>query len=230
MDGNPDDPTALAFASIDLQKSAGSFVPATSGTAGNFDVTYTFVFTNTGTETLDNVAITDNLAAQFGDAFERVVPNTVTVSNSTATTTPGANTNFAGGANQSLVDNTGVVASGQSFTVTVVVELDPDADPSVLVNGQFENTAFATGENPADMVVMDESDDPTDPTSDLDDPTLYALSDITALKSVSGFVDATSGTAGNFDVSYTFTVTNTCLLYTSPSPRDLSTSRMPSSA
>ena len=29
---------------------------------------------------------------------------------------------------------------------------------------------------------------------------------------------------------FEFVVTNTCLLYTSPSPRDLSTSRMPSSA
>ena len=33
------------------------------------------------------------------------------------------------------------------------------------------------------------------------------------------------------DKTYTFTVKyNDCLLYTSPSPRDLSTSRMPSSA
>ena len=31
-------------------------------------------------------------------------------------------------------------------------------------------------------------------------------------------------------VSNSFEITDTCLLYTSPSPRDLSTSRMPSSA
>ena len=36
-------------------------------------------------------------------------------------------------------------------------------------------------------------------------------------------------TANNGD-AYVATGPNTCLLYTSPSPRDLSTSRMPSSA
>ena len=33
-----------------------------------------------------------------------------------------------------------------------------------------------------------------------------------------------------FNVAYSFGQENICLLYTSPSPRDLSTSRMPSSA
>ena len=35
---------------------------------------------------------------------------------------------------------------------------------------------------------------------------------------------------GHYSVPMTGAVLNTCLLYTSPSPRDLSTSRMPSSA
>ena len=39
-----------------------------------------------------------------------------------------------------------------------------------------------------------------------------------------------SFTSEEFVSSPTYNIVNTCLLYTSPSPRDLSTSRMPSSA
>ena len=40
------------------------------------------------------------------------------------------------------------------------------------------------------------------------------------------YTDGITETIGNFS----FKINNSCLLYTSPSPRDLSTSRMPSSA
>ena len=53
------------------------------------------------------------------------------------------------------------------------------------------------------------------PTIDFDDPT--------DLADPAGVIGATSGVNASTDF-------NTCLLYTSPSPRDLSTSRMPSSA
>ena len=42
--------------------------------------------------------------------------------------------------------------------------------------------------------------------------------------------DALLGATGKKDLGFYFPSNSTCLLYTSPSPRDLSTSRMPSSA
>ena len=50
-------------------------------------------------------------------------------------------------------------------------------------------------------------------------------------KNVWVMVDVVANHMGNLDENFTENVPfNSCLLYTSPSPRDLSTSRMPSSA
>ena len=80
---------------------------------------------------------------------------------------------------------------------------------------------------------------PAGPVSDTDTAEVTeADSAITIIKTVYPGHDGGAGCPGlnsqtvddNTDVTYCFTVTNTCLLYTSPSPRDRQKSRMPSSA
>ena len=56
------------------------------------------------------------------------------------------------------------------------------------------------------------------------------LKSITAMLNRSGYGCVCFGVLDNGDVKGLTVGPNTCLLYTSPSPRDLSTSRMPSSA
>ena len=54
--------------------------------------------------------------------------------------------------------------------------------------------------------------------------------DIAQSSAIDGFNVSLSGTDNYEDTSDSDVIIITCLLYTSPSPRDLSTSRMPSSA
>ena len=217
-DNNPDDPTALTFASIGLEKQVTSSGVSGSGVEGNFDVTYTFTVTNTGLTDLDNLALFDDWATQLGGNFVRILPGSVVVSNVDATTLPGANASYAGGAAESMLDGGGLIETGQSFTVEVTVEVDPDADPFALVNGQLENLAVASGEDPATAggPVSDTSDDPTvatdvdpDGDNDPDDPTVFGIRSISLDKTSGATAPAASGIAGNVDVTWTFTVTNT---------------------
>ena len=172
--------------------------------------------TNNGTSDLTNLSLVDDFAGQFGGNFVAAVPGSVTVTNIDATTPPGANATYAGGATDNLLDGTGLLETGQSYTVTVIVEVDPDADPAALVNGALVNTATTTGDAPDGTTVSDVSDDPTvatdvDPNNDNnpDDPTSLFFSSIGLTKTAGAIVPAASGTAGNFDVTYTFVVTNT---------------------
>ena len=63
--GTTDDPTPLYIPNIGLAKEAGDAVP----NGDNFDVEFTLVWENTGTVALDNVDLTDDIAAQFGSQF-----------------------------------------------------------------------------------------------------------------------------------------------------------------
>ena len=58
----------------------------------------------------------------------------------------------------------------------------------------------------------------------------YSYSREKALALAESGVDAGLATLNQIGPSSPFTLSGSCLLYTSPSPRDLSTSRMPSSA
>ena len=108
-----------------------------------------------------------------------------------------------------------MIASGESFEVTVTIEVDPDADPAALVNGALVNQAVAGGDTPGGTTVVDDSDDPADATDsdtngdgEPDDPTLISFSAIDLTKQATTIGPAASGTPGNSDVLYTFTVTN----------------------
>jgi uncharacterized repeat protein (TIGR01451 family) len=206
----------VSLSAVSLTKSAGSIIPATSGIAGNFEITYTLNVTNTGTETLTGLSIVDPWATQFGNNFVRVLPGSVVVTNGDATVAPAANASYAGGAAENMLDGSGTLEAGQTFTVTVVVEVDADADPAALNNGMLENTAVVSGLDPTSTTISDTSDDPSNSANvdanldgEPDDPTLYGVSDLQATKAVEAFVAAASGTPGNYDVTYLFTVTNT---------------------
>ena len=214
-DNNPDDPTIVFFADIDVEKETGAIIPAASGISGNFTVEYVFTVTNTGSDVLNSLTLTDDFASQFGGNFVAVVPGSVVVTNVDAATVPGANAAFAGGPADNILDGTGSFGPGESFTVSVLVEVDPDADPAALVNGSLENSATVTGVKPNGVIVSDVSDDPNiatdvDPDGDNnpDDPTLVSFSAIDLTKAATSIGPASSGTAGNVDVEYTFTVTN----------------------
>ena len=63
--GGSDDPTPLLIPDVGLAKQAGDAIP----NGDNFDVTFTLVYTNTGTVSLNNLTLVDDIAAQFGNAF-----------------------------------------------------------------------------------------------------------------------------------------------------------------
>ncbi len=219
VDNDGDDPTAFVLSDIELQKTAVSTVPASSGTANNFDITYEFVVTNTGNDTLSNLTLTDDWAGQFGNMFVQIVDADLSNGDVTAPAGSGINgtTSYAAGATDNLLNGLGTLATGESVTVTLIVEVDPDADPTFLVNGTLENTATISATDSSNNPISDVSDDPTDADdtetegdNDPDSATNVSFADINLTKNISGSpVPSESGTSGNFDVTYEFVVTNT---------------------
>ena len=228
-DNNPDSPTNVSFANIEVEKIISTTTPpapASSGTAGNFDVTYEFLVTNTGTETLSNLSLTDDLDTQFGTAFVDVV--SVAVSNIDAINPPSPNGGVGGYNGTAFTDMllgsaADVLESGQQFRVVLVVEIDPDAAGAVYnADGELENSAIAAGDGENGGSATDVSDDttdganiqdPTDVDNDPDDPTVLLLPQLEVTKTAGTIVPASGGTAGNFDVTYDFTVTNLSLIH-----------------
>ena len=216
-DNNPDDPTIVSFSAIDITKESTNAVAASSGTSGNFDVTYEFVITNTANLTLDNLTLTEDFATQFGGAFVGVI-GTPTITAGTGAVAPAGNAGYNGGANANVFNGTsGEIEAGETITVEITVEIDPDS-PTAVYNaaGELENQATTSGLAPDGIPATDTSDDPTDatnvdPNSDgnPDDPTALILPAVNTEKAISTFAAAASGTAGNFDVTYDITLTNT---------------------
>ncbi|MCA9185474.1 MAG: isopeptide-forming domain-containing fimbrial protein [Planctomycetales bacterium] len=213
---------------ISLIKNAiGTPVPASSGVAGNYDVTYDYTIENTGFDPLHAVQLDDNFLLHFGGAFVRVVPQAgqpIAILSSSASDVPEVNAAFDGNAGGSgtsqMFDNTApassLLSSGETIVVRVVVEINPDAPTGIRVGGGYLNSATATGLNPVDMIVRDISDDSTDTTDtdpntdgDPDDPTFVSISDIWVSKRVAqGPVPAASGVHGLFDITYVLRVEN----------------------
>ena len=75
--GTSDDPTPLYIPNIGLAKEASDAVP----NGDNFDIEFTLVWENIGTVALDNVDLTDDIAAQFGNQFVGIVPGSLAVQN-----------------------------------------------------------------------------------------------------------------------------------------------------
>ena len=225
-DGDADDPVGLHIPNISLTKTqVGSPVPASSGTAGNFDVTFDLEITNTGNDDLDNLSLLEDLATQYGGAFVAVVPQgtaMATIQSSTATDDPEINSAYDGGTlDAGIIDsgapNTNLLEAGQTVVVRIIVEVDPDNPGAVFVNNAFENQATVAGDGVnSGITVDDDSDDPTnvsddnnDADNDPDDPNLLVIPDMNLIKDTVSFAPAASGTAGNYDITFDLTIQNT---------------------
>ena len=142
-EGTSDDPTPLLLPDVGLAKSAGDAIP----NGDNFNIPFTFVYENTGTVDLGNLSLTDDIGAEFGNAFVGVIPGSLTVQNFTGTgTSPGANAAWEADTSLDLLDGTGQANVGDSFEVTFVVEIDPDGIDSVSQGLENQGTAGGDGD------------------------------------------------------------------------------------
>jgi len=219
--GTTDDPTPLLIPDVGLAKEAGAAVP----NGDNFDVTFTFVYENTGTVTLDNLTLVDDIMTEFGNAF--VATSAPTIGGLVGTgTLPTANGAFAGDTTQSLIVG-GSLDVGSSFEVTITVTIDPDGIDSVSQGLNNQATAGGDGVNPDGTPLTDangnpvfgtdDSDNGTDPTGENgedntdgvagNDPTPILIADIGLAKSVVG--QPTLLTNGDYSVTYQLVVENT---------------------
>ena len=209
-EGTSDDPTPLLLPDVGLAKSAGDAIP----NGDNFNIPFTFVYENTGTVDLGNLSLTDDIAAEFGNAFVGVIPGSLTVQNFTGTgTSPGANAAWEADTSLDLLDGTGQANVGDSFEVTFVVEIDPDGIDSVSQGLENQGTAGGDGIDPSTglpdpaLAATDESDNGTDPNGEVDDPTPIIIADVSAAKEVAG--TPTPLPNGNFEAIYQVVIENT---------------------
>ena len=219
----------------------------------SFSVTYSLVIENTGNVDLADLTLVEDLAGQFGTALVSAGNITLAVPPADPSSSIVLDAGWDGDGTTEMINQSAstLLNVGDSFTVEFTVEVDPDAAaaPGALDN-QVTVGGAAVDENgdPIDgIVVTDDSDSGADPnstnagedgdTGGSDDPTPLLLPDLGLAKSASDAVP----NGENFDVTFTFLIENngtvdmtnlslTCLLYTSPSPRDRTRPRMPSSA
>ena len=131
---------------VGLAKPAGDAVP----NGDNFNIPFTFVYENTGTVNLGAVSLTDDIAAEFGNAFVNVVPGSLAVQNFAGTgTAPGANAAWEGDTSLDLLDGTGQANIGDTFEVTFIVEIDPDGIDSMSQGLENQGTAGGQAIDPA---------------------------------------------------------------------------------
>ena len=217
-----DDPTPLLIPDVAVAKSAGVAV----ANGDNFDVTFTLVYENTGTVTLENLSLTDDIMLQFGDAF--VATTGLTIQNLVGSgTLPTANGVWVGDTAANMLVG-GSLDVGSSFEVVFTVTIDPDGVDSVSQGLTNQAVAEGDGVNPDGtpmvdsagnpVTATDDSDDGTDPTGENggeettdgiaeNDPTPILIADIGLAKSVVGTPTRLSN--GNFNVTYQLVVENT---------------------
>lgn len=220
-DSDPDDPTSLALPSIELTKTlVGVPVAASSGTFGNFDATYEFTLTNNGNDDLEMLSLLEDFQTQFGGAFVQVVaqggvPAVVTASS--ATDAVEINPNYDGTGDIEIFDNssgfTNLLEMGQTVTIQVVVEVDPDAASANYTDGQLLNIATVAGTGTESLRRVDDQSDDTQDSTDVDpdgdnspdDPTPLYLPSISLTKSAGDAV----ANGDNWDVTFTKVIKNT---------------------
>ncbi len=207
--GTSDDPTPLVIPEVGLAKSAGDAVP----NGDNFDVTFTFIYENTGNVDLANLSLVDDIAAEFGNAFVGVVPGSLAVQNFVGTgTAPGANVAWEGNTSLNLLDGTGQANIDDTFEVVFTVTIDPDGIDGASQGLENQGTAGGVGINPdtgapdPNLSVTDESDNGSDPNGG-DTPTPIIIADVSVAKEVFGTPVPLPD--GRFEVTYQLVVENT---------------------
>ena len=222
--GGPDDPTPVIIPSVDIAKQVTGLTEAASGIVGNYDVNYTMVLKNTGNTDLANLRLTDNLQSQFGVVFVGITGQPA-ITGGTATMNPVTNGSYTGGADNMFNGTSGLLEPGQTITVTLRVEVNPNADPNLLIlNNQATILGYAVdgsgnpilGSNGSQLTATDVSDsgaipDSTNPgepgdTGTPDDPTPLQVPSIQVVKNV---VSVTKLANSNYNVRYRLRVGNT---------------------
>ncbi|MEO1574221.1 MAG: hypothetical protein AAFU65_04595, partial [Pseudomonadota bacterium] len=154
-------PTTVTFVEMPVLGTALNLVnPPVPNGDGTFTVTYEVIVENTGDVPLDNLQVTDSLAATFGttDGFtvDSVVSPDLTV-----------NPNYDGDANTNLLSGTDRLPPGGSGDIIITVIVTPGTE-----TGPLNNQATASGTTPGGTDVNDPSQNgtATDPDGD-GDPT-----------------------------------------------------------
>ena len=220
-DSDPDDPTSLALPSIELTKElVGLPVASASGTFGNFDATYEFVLTNNGNDDLQMLSLLEDFQTQFGGAFVQIVPQggaPAAVTATSATDPVEINSNYDGNSDTEIFNNTGgntnLLEMGQSITIQIIVEVDPDAAGANYTGGQLLNIATVAGTGVESGLVTDDESDDTQDDSDVDpdgdnspdDPTPLYIPSISLTKDAGDAV----ANGDNWDITFTKVVKNT---------------------
>ena len=100
-DEDDQDPAFISIPLIDLTKTTTSVLPASSGTTGNFDVTFQFQIVNIGNTKLTAIQLIDNFPSIFGSAYVQLVNGPTVVEMASTVSVgdrPTLNTNFNGAA------------------------------------------------------------------------------------------------------------------------------------
>ena len=240
-----DEDSNASFLTTDACRNVGAEVTKTSGTTspispdGTFEQTFSLRYENTGEISLQLPIALDDVEAIFGAAFD---PSTAAADSSNGVTAsptitssgnvisgafegvlPVGNVNFNGDSSTNLFDGvTGTMLAGDFVNVSFTVRLD-----STELSGVTVNTIMADASIPAgiDIIGTDENgvSSTSSPGSTSSQFTLPAASPSLSMTKV-------ADNAGPYTVGDDVTYTYTCLLYTSPSPRDKRQARMPSSA
>ncbi|MCM2372640.1 SdrD B-like domain-containing protein [Aporhodopirellula aestuarii] len=222
--GTEDDPTQVYIADLGVATHQSSAVqdPATR----DYTVTYTLFIENTGSVTLDQLSILDDVVTQFGDAFVEIEAGTLAIQNTSGTgTLPSVNPGWETDTTQSLIDGASAsLDAGDSFEITFNVVVDPDAVDGL--SQTAENQASASGRaldeygdallnGGSPVTATDLSDSGTDAnssnagfdgdTGSTDDATPLVLPEIGAAKRL---VSSTGAPDGNRDLTYEIVIRN----------------------
>ena len=188
----------------------------------NFDVTFTVLVENNGNVSLNDLAVNDDILAQFGAPAIGV--SNLTVSNFSGTGfAPTANSAWLSDTSQSLISG-GQIDVGDTFEISYTVTIDPDINgESVHLVNQAVGSGTGIGADGSQLfadgsllVATDVSDNGANANAENgeaspdgvfgNDPTPIAIADLGVAKSVVGepqFVD------GNYLVTFAVTVENT---------------------
>lgn len=125
-DEDDQDPAFISIPLIDLTKTTTSVLPASSGTTGNFDVTFQFQIVNSGNTKLTAIQLIDNFPSIFGSAYVQLVSSPTVVEMASTVSVgdrPTLNTNFNGAAFDSLfVGTDGCMAADDTLTLQLAIE------------------------------------------------------------------------------------------------------------
>ncbi|MEZ4633074.1 MAG: Ig-like domain-containing protein [Deinococcales bacterium] len=188
---------------------------ASSGTPGNFEVTFELVIENVGGGSLVGLSLVDDLVSQLGGAFVAlvVVP---TISDSNTANLPNLNPSYTGFApNSDIFDGiSGQLNSGEYIRIQLTIEIDPDHPSAIL---PLHNQATGSASTPDGVTVVDNSDSGSNPATTnpgepgdngtKDDATPISLPSMGVAKSVLG--DVINHGDGRYTVSYRIIVANT---------------------